>query len=59
MAYEPAEGERIFVPCKGGPSTSRLVEHPPPVEIEERSGLYVLDDTGPREEWHYVYLPNT
>jgi len=54
----PVDGDRLLLPCRGGPSTSRLVRHPPPIEIEERGGLYVLDDTGPREEWIYVFLPH-
>ncbi len=55
--FEPADGDRLLIPCNGGPSVSRLVYHPPPVEIEEHGGNYVLDDTGPRGGWHYVFLP--
>jgi hypothetical protein len=40
-------GERLLIPCEGGPSMSRLVHEPAPLEIVERGGLYVLDDTDP------------
>jgi hypothetical protein len=51
------EGERMLVHCRGGPSQSRLVCYPPPLEIEERTGLYVLVDEGPPEEWWYDFIP--
>ena len=51
------EGERFFVPCDGGPSTSRLERFPPPLEIEENDGTYVLVDEGPPEEWRYQFVP--
>jgi hypothetical protein len=50
-------GERFFIPCDGGPSTSRLERWPPPVEVEEATGLYVLMDDGPPDGWRYVFLP--
>jgi hypothetical protein len=52
-------GERMLIRCEGGPSASRLVRFPPPVEVDERDGVYVLDDDGPIEEWRYVFLPHT
>ena len=50
-------GERMFIPCEGGPSTSRLVRFPPPVEVEEHDGVYVLIDDGPPEQWKYLFVP--
>ena len=51
-------GDRFFVPCEGGPSTSRLEVYPPRLEVEERDGVYVLVDDGPRDEWRYHFVPN-
>ncbi len=39
-------GQRMLIRCEGGPSQSRLVRYPPPVEVEESEGLYVLVDDG-------------
>jgi len=50
-------GDRMLVRCDGGPSASRLVKFPPPLEIPEKSGLYVLVDDGPVEDWFYVFVP--
>lgn len=47
----------MLIPCDGGPSTSRLVRYPPPLEIEERGGMYVLVDDGPPEQWRYDFVP--
>ena len=52
-------GDRFFVPCDGGPSTSRLEIYPPRLEIEEREGVYVLVDDGAREQWRYLFVPHT
>ena len=46
----------MFIACEGGPSQSRLVTFPPPLEIPERGGMYVLDDTGEPTEWRYVFV---
>jgi hypothetical protein len=51
-------GDRLFIPCRGGPSVSRLETYPPPLEITERGGLYVLIDDGRREDWHYLFVPD-
>ena len=51
------DGERMLIPCEGGPSISRLVRYPPPVEIEESGGTYVLVDDGPAERWRYEFIP--
>lgn len=53
----PETGERMLLRCEGGPSVSRLVTFPPPLEIEEETGLYVLQDEGPAEEWSYLFVP--
>ncbi len=51
-------GDRLFVRCEGGPCLSRLVSFPPPLEIEERGGMYVLDDDGSQAEWRYFFVPS-
>lgn len=55
---EPEVGERMLLPCTGGPSQSRLVRYPPPLEIEERDGTYVLVDDGPPQGWRYEFVPS-
>ena len=50
------QGERMLIPCRGGPSSSRLVRYPPPLEIDERGGMYVLVDDGPAEQWTYEFV---
>jgi hypothetical protein len=52
-----AEGDRLFVPCHGGPSVSRAEVFPPRLEIAEPDGTYVLVDVGPRADWHYEFVP--
>lgn len=52
----------MLVPCEGGPSLSRLVTYPPPLEIEVgTSGMYVLEErrspTRPDCDYVYVYVP--
>jgi hypothetical protein len=51
------DGDRLFIPCEGGPSTSRLERWPPPLEVQEADGLYVLVDDGDPEAWRYVFVP--
>ncbi len=51
-------GDRLFVPCEGGPCLSRLETYPPSLEIAERGGTYVLVDDGPRQEWRYEFVPD-
>ncbi len=46
----------MLVPCVGGPSVSRLVRYPPPLEIAEQGGAYVLVDEGPPEHWRYDFV---
>jgi hypothetical protein len=53
---ELAVGDRLFIVCEGGPSTSRLETYPPRLEIPERGGTYVLVDDGPRHEWRYRFV---
>jgi hypothetical protein len=52
-------GERLLVRCVGGPSQSRLVRFPPPLEIEEADGTYVLVDDGPVAHWSYEFIPRS
>ena len=54
----PDDGERFLIGCDGGPSQSRLVHWPIPLEILERGGLYVLEDDGPIGEWCYRWVPD-
>ena len=54
--YEFEPGDRMLIPCDGGPSTSRLERFPPPLEIDERDGTYVLVDDGPPQDWRYVFV---
>ena len=51
-------GDRLFVQCEGGPCRSRLERFPPPLEIEERGGTYVLMDEGEPAEWLYLFVPD-
>ena len=47
----------MLIGCQGGgPSFSRLVYYPPPLEIPERGGVYVLVDDGPPGEWRYDWV---
>ena len=43
-------GDRFFIPCEGGPSTSRLEAFPPRLEVEGEEGTYLLEDEGPRDQ---------
>lgn len=51
-------GDRLFIECVGGPSTSRLEYFPPRLEIPERGGTYALADDGPRSESRYLFVPD-
>lgn len=53
------EGDRMLIACEGGPSTSRLDNFPPLLEVAEDDGVYVLVDDGPRDGWRYVFVPNS
>ena len=57
LAEGMRRGDRIFVPCEGGPCVSRLETFPPRLEIEERGGIYALDDDGALHEWRYLFVP--
>jgi hypothetical protein len=53
----PEVGDRLLLACDGGPSMSRLVTFPPPLEIDVTGGVYVLvDDDGPPERWRYEFV---
>jgi hypothetical protein len=52
-------GDRLLIPCDGGPSISRLEIFPPPLEIEERGGMYVLEDEGAPAQWRYRFVTGT
>lgn len=52
-------GDRMLIPCAGGgPCISRLVYYPPPLEVEERGGMYILVDDGPPDQWRYDWVPD-
>jgi hypothetical protein len=57
--HTPKEGDRMLIGCRGGgPSFTRLVHYPPPLEIPAQGGIYVLVDKGPTSEWHYDWVPD-
>ena len=49
-------GDQMLIRCEGGPSISRLEAFPPPLEVDERGGVYVLDDDGPIYAWRYLFV---
>jgi hypothetical protein len=51
------DGERLLIPCDGGPAPGRAVTYPPPLELAAAGGIYVLVDEGPAEEWRYQFVP--
>lgn len=56
----PEAGDRLLLACDGGPSQSRLVHWPVPLEIPDRGGVYVLvDDAGPPESWRYHWVEDS
>jgi hypothetical protein len=57
LDYDIQPGDQMFLQCKSGPCTSRLERFPPPLEIEEREGTYILEDDGPIEECRYLFVP--
>jgi hypothetical protein len=52
-------GDRVFIRCVGGPCLSRLETFPPRLEIQEKTGLYVLVNEGPLDAWSYQFVPRT
>ena len=53
------DGERMLIPCRGGPAIARVQRFPPALEIAEEGGTYVLVDDGPPETWRYDFVPLT
>ena len=54
--FEP--GQRMLIPCNGGPAMSRLTTYPPPLEVPVEHGVYVLDDDADDPaEWRYEFVP--
>lgn len=51
-------GNRMLILCTGDPAMARAAQYPPPLEIEERDGTYVLVDDGPPETWRYDWVPH-
>jgi hypothetical protein len=49
-------GDRLLIPCDGGPGLSRLETFPPRAELLEHGGLYVLEDDGPISDWRYRFI---
>ena len=45
--------------CAGGPCLSRLETFPPRMEIEEKTGLYILVDDEPCDWWIYQFVPTS
>ena len=55
---EMEPGQRMLIPCSGGgPCISRLVDYPPPLEVAEHGGTYILVDDGLPEQWRYDWIP--
>ena len=51
-------GQRMLIPCDGGPSTSRLTTYPPELEVAVDGGVYVLDDDAADPTcWRYEFVP--
>ena len=48
----------MLLPCEGGPSPYRLEHFPPPFEIDEQDGMYVLVDDGEPPDWRYLFVPH-
>ena len=46
----------LMIWCRGGRSSLKRVADPPPVEIEEDGGVYVLVDDGPMSDWFYEFV---
>lgn len=46
----------MLIACAGGPSISRLVQYPPPLEIDLVDGVYVLVDDGEPAAWRYEFI---
>jgi hypothetical protein len=53
------DGERMLIPCRGGPAIARMQRFPPALEIAGEGGTYVLVDDGPPETWRYDFVPLT
>lgn len=49
-------GERMMIPCRGGPVGRRAATFPPPLEIELGDGMYVLVDDCPPEHRMYEFV---
>ena len=58
-SYEFEDGDRMLIPCDGGPCMSRLETFPPPLEIIEHGGIYVLVDDGLPRDWRYQFVPTS
>jgi hypothetical protein len=52
-----APGETMLIMCVGGPRMCQVRTFPPPLEIGERGGVYVLVDEGPEHDWFYEFVP--
>ena len=54
------DGDRMLIPCSGGPAGWRATLFPPPIELvvddEADHGIYVLIDDGPPEQWSYEFV---
>jgi hypothetical protein len=55
----PDVGDRMLLGCDGGPSQGRLVHWPPPLEVTDHGGIYVLVDDDPDpHRWTYHWIPS-
>lgn len=52
-------GDELMLWCVGGRASIRRVTFPPPAEIHEDRGLYVLVDDDPEPvNWFYEFVPD-
>jgi len=49
-------GERMMIPCRGGPVGWRAARFPPPLDTEVGGGLYVLVDDGSPHHRMYEFV---
>jgi len=50
------DGERMLLPCVGGPTSWHAASYPPPLEFETDDGVYVLIDDGIADQWSYEFV---
>jgi hypothetical protein len=54
--WQVHDGDRMLIPCQGGPTAWRTASFPPPLEVETEAGVYVLNDDGTPDQWSYDFV---